>query len=112
MALDDVLARLKEERARLQAELRRVVRMIRAAGKGAQAAVEEYGRQRTRARRRANVAAPLKKVRQLSQATIAKMKKAQRDRRKREREKVNAEAKAVQVSSKKHLGKTGSSSNG
>jgi len=96
MALDDVLARLKEEKARLQAELQRVVRMMRAAGKGAQAAVEEYGRQRRRTKRRAKVATSLKKARKLSQATIAKMKRAQRERRKRERQK----GEAVQVSMK------------
>ncbi len=53
--------------------------MIRAAGKGAQAAVQEYAR-RTKAKGRKS--APAKK--KLSAATIAKMKKAQRERRTRE----------------------------
>ena len=79
MALDTILVKLHEERDRLTKELNRVVKMIRAAGKGAQAAVQEY-RRRTEAKGRKR--APAKK--KLSAATIAKMKKAQRERRARE----------------------------
>ena len=51
MALDTILEKLHEERDRLTKELNRVVKMIRAAGKGVQAAVQEYGR-RTKAKGR------------------------------------------------------------
>jgi hypothetical protein len=100
MALDDVLARLKEEKARLQGELQRVVRMIRAAGKGAQAALKQYGQQRT-STRGARIAAPLKKARKLSQGTIAKMKRAQRERRKREKREVGSKDKRFPTSVKR-----------
>ena len=79
MALDTILEKLHEERDSLTKELNRVVKMIRAAGKGVQATVQEYGR-RTKAKGRKR--APAKK--KLSAATIAKMKKAQRERRARE----------------------------
>ena len=79
MALDTILEKLHEERDRLTKELNRVVKMIRAAGKGVQAAVQEYGR-RTPAKDRKR--APAKK--KLSAATLAKMKKAQRESRARD----------------------------
>ena len=86
MVLEGILEKLHAERERLTKELDRVTRMIRAAGKGAQAAVKEYGRQQRRTvRKRTRTATPGKKVRKLSQATVAKMKKAQRERRKREK---------------------------
>ncbi len=46
MSLEANLEKLHEELYRLTKELNRVVKMIKAAGKGARAAVQEYGRQR------------------------------------------------------------------
>ena len=48
MALEKIVQQLQEQKTRLQKELNAVVRMIRAAGKGVHAGVEEYGRSRKR----------------------------------------------------------------
>lgn len=82
MALNTILEKLHEERRRLTEELDRVVRMIRAAGKGAEAALQQYGR-RTRMQRRAKAGAVRKK--KISAASRIKMAQAQRARRARER---------------------------
>ncbi len=84
MALDTILEKLHEERDRLTKELNRVVNMIRAAGKGAEAAIQEYGR-RNRAQRRAKARAGAAKKKKVSVASRKKMAEAQRARRIRER---------------------------
>src|SRR5512142_372762 len=89
MALDTILEKLDEERARLTKELNRVVNMIRAAGKGAEAAVQEYGR-RNKAPRRAKTGAGATKKRKISAASRRKMAEAQRARRFREQSATKA----------------------
>jgi hypothetical protein len=99
MALNTILEKLHEEQKRLTEELDRVVRMIRAAGKGAEAALLEYGR-RTRTQRRAKTGTGASK-RKVSAASRNKMAEAQRARRARERA-----AKTVKKSSRARTSKT------
>jgi hypothetical protein len=84
MALNTILEKLHEEQKRLTEELDRVVRMIKAAGKGAEAAWQEYGR-RTSAQRRAKAGTGASKRKKVSAASRNKMAEAQRARRARER---------------------------
>jgi hypothetical protein len=44
VALENIVRQLEDQKARLQKELNAVVKMIRAAGKGVRASIEEYGR--------------------------------------------------------------------
>jgi hypothetical protein len=50
VALENIVQLLNEQKARLEKELNAVVKMIRAAGKGVQAGVEEFDRSRKRGR--------------------------------------------------------------
>ena len=50
MALENIVQQLEEQKTRLQRELSAVVKMIRAAGKGVQAGIEEYDRSSKRGR--------------------------------------------------------------
>jgi hypothetical protein len=50
VALENIVQLLDEQKVRLEKELNAVVKMIRAAGKGVQAGVEEFGRSRKRGR--------------------------------------------------------------
>jgi hypothetical protein len=77
VALENIVQQLEEQKTRLQQELNTVVRMIRAAGKGVQAGIEEYDRSRKRGRLGRAVA---KTKRTISAVARKKMAAAQKAR--------------------------------
>jgi hypothetical protein len=93
VALEKIVLQLQEQKARLQKELNAVVKMIRAAGKGVPAGVEEYGRSRKRGRVGRAIA---KTKRTVSAAARKRMAAAQKARWAR----VKAEAKGATSSNR------------
>ena len=105
MALETIVERLHDERDRLAKELGRVIRMIKAAGKGAEVAVQEYGR-RTRAQRSFKAITGTAKKRRISAAARKKMSAAQRSRRARERAPLQAKQAPKATATKSKTAKT------
>jgi hypothetical protein len=68
VALKNIVQQLEEQKARLQKELNAVVNMIRAAGKGVQAGVEEFDR----ARKRGRLGKAVAKLRRKRSASVRK----------------------------------------
>ena len=116
MALERIMQTLQQEKDRLTRELSAVVKMIRAAGKGAQAAVQEYGqrvsrgagnggrKQGSRARTvlKSRVSSLKRRKRKMSAQARQNIRVAQQKRREREQ----AEAKSVTASKKSRRGRS------
>jgi hypothetical protein len=68
VALENIVQQLEEQKARLQKELDAIVNMIRAAGKGVQAGVEEFDH----ARKRGRLGKAVAKLRRKRSASVRK----------------------------------------
>jgi hypothetical protein len=68
VALESIVQLLNEQKARLEKELNAVVKMIRAAGQGVQAGIEEFDRSRKRGR----IGKAVAKIRRKRSASVRK----------------------------------------
>jgi hypothetical protein len=68
VALENIIQLLDEQKSRLEKELNAVVKMIRAAGKGVQAGIEEFDRSRKRGR----IGKAVAKIRRKRSASVRK----------------------------------------